>query len=131
MGSFSDAYETKIMNALFGNDTIPALTTVYLALYTTAPSDTGSAGVEVSGNNYVRARVGMSSATTAATIKNLSTATFQTCTSAAWGTVSSFGLWTDTQTGTMVFWSTLTVARTVDVGDQAYFATGSLTAVVD
>lgn len=131
MGSFSDTYETKIMNALFGNDSIPALGTVYLALYTTSPGDTGAAGVEVAGNNYARASVGMSSATTAATIKNLSTATFQTCTLAAWGTVTAFALWTATDTGTMVFWSTLTTARTVDVGDQSYFATGSLTAVVD
>ena len=131
MGSFTDYLEKKVLNALFGNDTIPSLTT-YFALFTAAPSD-ASGGTEVAAtSNYARVNFStMSSAT--ADSRNSTTITFATCTGAggAWGTVSHFAVFDSLSAGNMLMWATLTASKAVATSDVAQFASGSLTVSLD
>ena len=48
MSGFSDYLEDKVLDHVFGGNAYTAPTTLYVALYTVAPSDTGG-GTEVSG----------------------------------------------------------------------------------
>ena len=42
MAGFSDYLETKVLDHVFGGTSYTAPTTLYVALYTAAPTDTGS-----------------------------------------------------------------------------------------
>ena len=53
MSGFSDYLEDKVLDHVFGGNAFTAPTTLYVALYTVAPSDTGG-GTEVSGGAYAR-----------------------------------------------------------------------------
>ena len=52
MAGFSDYLENKVVGHVFGGAAYTAPATLYVALYTSAPSDTGG-GTEVSGGGYV------------------------------------------------------------------------------
>ena len=53
MAGFSDYLEDKVLDHVFGGTAYTAPTTLYVALYTVAPTDTGG-GTEVSGGAYAR-----------------------------------------------------------------------------
>ena len=63
MAGFSDYGENFALDAVFGSGTIP---TLYLALYTAAPTDAGG-GTEVSGGSYARKSITNNPATARAT----------------------------------------------------------------
>ena len=63
MSGMSDYAAKNFLNYLAGAVAVPALAAVYMALFTTAPADSGSGGVEVSGNNYSRVQVAGSGTT--------------------------------------------------------------------
>jgi hypothetical protein len=56
MAGFSDYLEDKVLDHVFGGNAYTAPTTLYVALYTVAPTDTGG-GTEVSGGAYARQSV--------------------------------------------------------------------------
>ena len=132
MGSFTDYLEKKMLNALFGHDTIVSFTT-YFALFSTAPSD-ASGGVEFSFTaNYARVNFSQMSSATADS-RNSTTITFGTNTALGgpWGTASCFAVFDGAAAGAnMLFWSSLTAAKAIATGDMAQFATGSLTVGLD
>ena len=51
MAGFSDYLEDKVLDHVFGGTAYTAPSTLYVALYTVAPTDTGG-GTEVSGGGY-------------------------------------------------------------------------------
>ena len=53
MAGFSDYLEDKVLDHVFGGNAYTAPSTLYVALYTVAPTDTGG-GTEVSGGAYAR-----------------------------------------------------------------------------
>ncbi len=53
MAGFSDYLEDKVLEHVFGGNSYTAPGTHYVALYTSALTDTGG-GTEVSGGGYVR-----------------------------------------------------------------------------
>ena len=53
MAGFSDYLEDKVLDHVFGGNAYTAPSTLYVALYTVAPTDTGG-GTEVSGGSYAR-----------------------------------------------------------------------------
>lgn len=55
-GSFSNYLENALLDHALGGGNYTRPATVYIALFTVAPSDAGG-GTEVSGNNYSRAAV--------------------------------------------------------------------------
>lgn len=131
MGSLTDYFERKILNAFCGNDTALASTSMWVALYTATPSD-ASGGTEVSGGNYARKSSGAWSTATGASgwVANAATVTFATAT-LSWGNVTHFATLDDSATGYMLMWATLTAARDIGTNDVAAFAVGSLTIALD
>jgi hypothetical protein len=58
MSGLSDYTAQNVLNYIAGNRNVPALPSVYLALFTTAPTaDAGTGGTEVSGGSYARVQV--------------------------------------------------------------------------
>jgi hypothetical protein len=132
VGSKSDALEADILKAVTGQTptilaTLP-LTNVYLALFTATPSDSGG-GTEVStsGTAYARQQTvgkwGAPSGTTQ--VATNATITFPTAT-ADWGVITSFGLFTASSAGTLMYWGALGASKTVSNGDTASVASGGL-----
>ena len=56
MSAMSDYLENKMVDQLFRGQAAPTTSTLYVALFTAAPSDSGG-GTEVSGSAYARVAV--------------------------------------------------------------------------
>jgi hypothetical protein len=129
MAGKSDYLENKVLDLLLGGVSYTVPTTVYIALYTAAPTDAGG-GTEVSGGGYARVAVTNNAtnfpAASGGSKSNGTTITFPTAT-ADWGTVVAVGIFDASTSGNLLFWANLTTSKTVQNGDTAQFASGSLT----
>jgi len=117
-----------------------APTTVYVGLFTTAPTTDASAsytGTEVSGNNYSRVAVTTSSgwsaisggSTTPSQISNAGVITFATP-SGSWGTILAVGIFDAATNGNLLWWATIT-SQAIASGVVASFAIGALVLTMD
>lgn len=127
MASMSDYLENKLIDALFRGGSYTFPTTVYIALFTAAPSDSGG-GTEVSGSSYARVAVTCNatnwastggattttnpSAGTSGTTSNNAVITFPTP-SGSWGTITHVGIFDAATTGNLLFWGALTTSLAV------------------
>lgn len=127
-----------MLNWLKGTAFPAAPTTVYVALFTTAPTnDSGTGAVEVSGGAYARVAITTSSGwsaisgapSAAAQISNAGTITFATPT-ANWGTINAIGLYDASTAGNLLYWTTFS-GPTISSGVVASFAVGALIATDD
>lgn len=132
-GSKSDAYEIDLLKAATGQATTILTTTPitpYVALFTTAPTDSTS-GTEVSGGSYARVSGASKFATPASgSVSNNATITFPTAT-ANWGTVVAFAVMSASSGGSILYWGDLTTSRAIVSGDTPSFAASSLTLTED
>ena len=131
MGSFSDYWENKILNHLFDGTPYSA-PTIYIALSTADPGDTGATMAEPSGGSYARittATTDWDTATTGATA-NTNELAFPEATG-SWGTCTHFALFDASSNGNMCAHGALTVAKTIGTGDTAKFAVGDLDVTLD
>lgn len=126
--AFSDYLEAALLNHVFRNTPMTSPTTVYLALYTAAPTDAGG-GTEVSGGAYARQAITFG-APSGGAIQNSATVTFPTAT-ANWGTVTHFGIFDAVSAGNLLDWDALTTSKAVDTDDTAEFAVGDITVSLD
>lgn len=133
MAGKSQYLENADLNWLKGTTFLTAPTTVYVALFTTNPTDdAGTSAVEVSGGSYARASIttstGWSSISGApsapAQISNSGTITFATPTG-SWGTVIGFGIYDALTTGNLLYWGTLT-SQVISTGVVTTFAASAL-----
>ena len=123
--AFSDYLEDKLLKHTFANTAFTTPGTVYLALYTAAPSDTGG-GTEVSGGSYARISCAFSvSGTDPCTATNSSAAEFATATG-TWGAVGWVAVFDASTSGNMLAWAALTASKTVSSGDVFRFDAGDL-----
>lgn len=144
MAAASDYLENKMVDHIFRAQTFAAPTTLYISLYTGAPSDSGG-GTEVSGGSYARVSVTCSLAnwagtqgagTTVAssgssgTTSNNNAITFPTS-SASWGLCTHFGIHDAASAGNLLFEGALTSSVTIGSGETRSFAAGALTVQVD
>jgi hypothetical protein len=145
MAAMSDYLENKLIDQLFRAQAFSFPATLYVALYTAAPSDTGG-GTEVTGGSYARVSAAASLAnfagtqaagsTTASTGTNGTTSnngaiTFPAPT-ANWGVVTHFAIYDASSAGNELFWGALTTAKTVNNGDAApSFAAAALSIQID
>jgi hypothetical protein len=105
-------------------------TNAYLALYTTMPDAGDSGGVEVSGGSYARQQCFGSAewAAPGATdghTQNVNTETYPTAT-ADWGTVIGMAIRSAVTAGSLYFFKTLTINRTVYTNDIFRFSAGEV-----
>ena len=128
MAGLSDYLENIVINHLFRNQSYTPPSTIYIGLFTTAPTDAGG-GTELSGGSYARQIVTLSAASGGAT-SNSADITFPTAT-ADWGTIVAAGIFDASTAGNLLAWNNLTQSKTVNNGDTFKIMSGSLTLTID
>ncbi len=131
MGSFSNYWENKILNHIFGKSsyTPPA---IYVGLSTADPLDDASGLAEPAGNGYARTATSTSDWNTASAgiTVNANEIIFTEATG-SWGMVTHFALFDAATGGNMLCHGALNTARTIVSGDKARFAAGDLNVSLD
>lgn len=134
MAALSDYLETALIEHIFGNTNFTRPATLYVALFTATPSDSGG-GTEVSGNAYARQGLvtGASSVWTrsAAVGSNTNVITFPVATPSGWGTITHVGIFDASSGGNLLFWGALTASKSVGAGDQFTFQAAQLALTID
>lgn len=128
----SNYVEAAILNHFLGRSTYTPPATLYVALFSVAPSDTGG-GTELSGGGYARAAIATGTSTwsapsTAGVSDNINQIAFPQAT-AAW-TVNAIGIF-DAATGGNLTWYGTIATVTVNSGQTATIAAGALDVSVD
>lgn len=126
--SKSDYLEAKLLEHSVGK-TAYTMPSVWVALYTAAPSDSGG-GTEVTGGSYARKSTAGADWGTAVTgnpsqISNANTITFVTATG-NWGTITHFGLLDASSGGNLLHWAPVTTTKIIGTGDVASFPASNL-----
>jgi|TARA_A100001015_G_scaffold295125_1_gene373736 hypothetical protein len=125
MAGFSDYLEDKVLDHVFGGNAYTAPSTLYVGLYTVAPSDTGG-GTEVSGGAYARQTATFTvSGTDPTTATNSAAIEYPTAT-ANYGTVVACGVFDAASSGNLLAYANLTNSKTVESGDIFRFNSGDL-----
>ncbi|MAD48216.1 MAG: hypothetical protein CMQ53_02560 [Gammaproteobacteria bacterium] len=125
MAGFSDYLENKVLEHVFENSAYTAPSTLYAALFTVAPSDTGG-GTEVSGGGYVRKTAAFTvSGTNPTTATNGSAIEYPTAT-AGYGTVVAVGVFDASSSGNLLAYANLDSSKVVSTGDVFRFNAGDL-----
>jgi len=123
MAEMSNYLENALVNATLRNTSYTSPATVYVALYTTDPTDADT-GTEVSGNGYARQSVTFSAPSNGAT-SNSSAVEFPQATG-SWGTVAYIGLRDASSSGNLLYHTALDASKTIATGDVFRIAAGSL-----
>lgn len=127
-GSFSDYLEDKVLKHVFTNTAYTSPTTLYVALFTTAATDS-AAGTEVSttSTGYGRQSAAFTVSGTNPTQAVNSAAIEWSTATASWGTITHVGIYDASTAGNMIAWADLTTSRTVASGDIFRIPASSLT----
>lgn len=142
MSNLTNYAENKVIDALFRGQALGAPATMYFALFTSDPTETGAAGTEITGGSYARAAVTASlinfagtqsagsttasSGTSGQTSNNVAI-TFPAPT-ANWGVATHYALMDASTGGNAWVSSPLTAPKTINNGDPApSFPIASLT----
>ena len=138
--ALTDFAENRIIDALFRGQALGAPATWWVALYTSACSDS-AAGTEVTGGSYARASLGASLANWAGTqsagsttassgtggqTSNNTVINFATPT-ANWGVVTHIGLVDASTAGNVWVCVALGASRTIESGNTVSISAGALT----
>ena len=124
MAGFSDYLEDKVLDHVFGGTAYTAPSTLYVGLYTAAPSDTGG-GTEVTGGSYARKSMPAMTVSGTTQATNGAAVEFVTATG-SWGTVTHCGVFDAVSSGNLLGWAALTASKTVASGDVFRFDAGDL-----
>jgi len=131
MGSFSDYWEDKILDHIFGkvNYTPP---NIYVALSTSNPFDDASGLAEPTGNAYARVETSASGWNVASggSLDNANDILFPKATG-SWGTITHFALFDSATEGNMLAHGTLSQPKVVDSSFTATFDAGDLNISLD
>ena len=131
MAALSDFLENALVDHVFRGISYTMPSTIYIGLFTAAPSDSGG-GTEVTGGSYARVQVGPSagawkstngatsgaSSGTGGQTMNAAAITFPTPT-ASWGQATHFAAFDASTGGNMLFHGALTLPKTINNGDPA------------
>jgi hypothetical protein len=131
MGSFSDYWEDKILDHIFGKDNYSP-PSIYVALSTADPLDDASGLAEPSGNAYVRVETSPSDWNTPSdgSLDNANDIIFPKATG-SWGTITHFALFDAATGGNMLAHGALSPSKAVDSAYTAIFNTGDLNISLD
>jgi hypothetical protein len=123
MAEISNYLENALINATLRNTSYTSPATVYLALYTTDPTDADS-GTEVSGNAYARQSITFGAPSDGVTT-NTAAIEFPQATG-SWGTVAYVGIRDASTSGNLLYHTALDASKTIATGDVFRVAIGSL-----
>ena len=127
--SFSNTFETHVLNYVFTATSVTRPTAWYVALFTSNPAEDGS-GTEVSasGTAYVRKTVAFTVSGNLAT--NNAAIEFPTAT-ASFGTVTHIGVFDASTSGNLIAYSALSASKAIATGDVFRIPTGDLDITLD
>jgi hypothetical protein len=123
MSEMSNYLENALINVTLRNTAYTAPAAVYVALFTSDPTDAGS-GTEVSGGSYARTAATFGAPSNGVSVTTADV-TFPTCT-VAWGTVGWIGIYDALTTGNLLYHTPLDVSKTIDAGDIFKISSGNL-----
>ena len=123
-GSFSDYLEDKLLKHAFTNTSYTPAATLYVGLYTAAPTDAGG-GTQVTGGSYARVSVAFTVSGTGTLCTNSAAVEFAAAT-ASWGTIVAVGIFDASTSGNLLAWADLAVNKTIESGDIFRIPTGDL-----
>jgi hypothetical protein len=126
MAGFTDYLENLTLDHIFRAVAYTPVTTCYVALYTTTPTDVGTDGVEVTGGSYARQAVTFGAAS-AGVIANTGVLTFANLPAC---TVLGFAVVDALTAGNVLTADPLTASRTFAAADNGTFVAGALTVSV-
>ena len=129
-GNLSNYLENKLLDHFLGTAAYTMPTTVYVGLYTVAPSDTSTGttgGTQVTGGSYARQTAAFSGAASGAT-SNTANIDFAGMPAA---TTVAIGVFDAITAGNLLLWGTLTANKTTDAGDTLRIAPGDLDISID
>ena len=126
MGGFSDYWENKILDHIFGKGSYTP-PTIYVGLSTADPTDDGSGLAEPSGNAYTRVQTSASNwnAASNGALDNAGNITFAQSTG-SWGTITHFALFDAAAAGNMLAYGALSQSKAIGESDTARFEAGDL-----
>jgi hypothetical protein len=124
----SNYLENKLIDHSLGTTSFTAPSTVYVALFTSDPTDAGT-GTEVSGGGYARQSATFAAASSGSASTD-ATVTFPTATG-NFGTVTHVAIFDAVTTGNMLFHGAVTTSKTIETGDTFQISTGNLTISLD
>lgn len=126
MSSLTNFAENKILNHIFNGaaNAYTPPTTVYVALFTADPTESGSTSNEVSGGSYARQSISFSAAASRQ-ITQSATVTFPQAT-ANWGTITHYGLMDASTAGNMLAYGTLNPSKNVVTGNTFSIPSGQV-----
>lgn len=120
--SKSDYLEDKILNIVFKNTAYTPPATVYGALMTATPNDTGG-GTEVAGGSYARQALTMGTPSSG-TITNTLAVTFSAVPAA---TISHIAIYDASTSGNLLYYASLTGNIVTTTGADIEFGVGDFT----
>jgi hypothetical protein len=120
--SFSNDFETRVLQYIFTTGSVTRPTAWHVALYTAAPNDSGG-GTEVSGGAYARQSVAFTVSGNTAT--NSGAVEYPTAT-ASYGTVSHVGVFDAASGGNLIAYAALSASKAIDTGDVFRIPAGDL-----
>jgi hypothetical protein len=114
--SISNYLEDKVLNHVFGGTSYTAPSTLYIALFTTAPGEDGSGGTEVTttGTAYTR-QTGVFTVSSG-TASNTSAIEYAIAL-ANYGTVVAVGIYDASTSGNLLAYGNLNSTKVVSTGD--------------
>jgi hypothetical protein len=123
MAAMSNYLENAVINAVLRNTTYTSPATVYVALFTTDPTDANT-GTECTGVSYNREAMTFGAPSNGVCSNNSSVEFDQATTS--WGTITHMGLYDALTGGNLLFHGALATSKVIDAGDVFKFAPTTL-----
>lgn len=122
----SDYLEKKILDHALGTATFTRPSAVYVALFTSDPTDAGS-GAEVAGGSYARQAVTFGAATTVGGVSSASSTTDASFTNLPSATITHAAVYDASTAGNLLYYGPLVNSKTVTAGDNFTINAGQLT----
>lgn len=132
MAGKTDAHSDSVLNIL-RNTAIAAITTVYAALFTVTPSDSGG-GTESSYGSDTRKAITFTAPeahTSGRKVENDPLITWTSWDGTSPETFVSAGVFDALTVGNLLYWAALTTSRTINTGESATFAVDALRVTED
>jgi len=123
MAEMSNYLENALINATLRNTTYTSPSTVYVALYTSDPTDADT-GTEVSGTSYARQSVTFGSPSNGVSTNSAAVEFPQA--GGSWGTVTHIGIRDASTSGNLLYHTALDASKAIATGDVFRIASGSL-----
>jgi len=123
MAEMSNYLENALINGTLRATSYTAPTTIYLALYTTDPTDADT-GTEVSGTSYARQTITMGAPSNG--VSTNSAAIEFPAAGGSWGTVTHIGIRDALTAGNLLYHTPLDASKAIATGDIFRVSVGNL-----